>query len=98
MELHIPLIIRQHHHVLPPVPVPRGQERSEVLDVVDAAAQLAILAEVVYPDEEGLAPARAGGVLEGVVVGGAVAEVLEAGRGWGGGAGGGAGAIRVWGC
>lgn len=60
------------------------QERRHVRDIVDAAAQLVGLSDVIDSDEQGAATACAGGVLEVVVRGGAVAKVLVAlGWGWG---------------
>lgn len=58
------------------------QEGRHVRDIVDAAFQLIGLAEVVDSDEQGAASTGAGGVLEVVVGGGAVAEVLGDLGGW----------------
>jgi len=72
------LVIRQYHHVLPPVPELLRQECRHVLNVVDAPAELALLAEVVDADQQRLPLARAVGVLERVALWGAVAELLRA--------------------
>jgi hypothetical protein len=54
------------------------EELRHVLDVVDAAAQLALLADVVDADQQGATPAGTVGVLEGVALGSAVAKLLGA--------------------
>lgn len=79
----IALVVRQNHHVLPPVPLPLRQERRHIRHVVDAPLQLVRLAEVVDPDQESLAPPGAGRVLEVVIWRRAVSEVLGAGGGAG---------------
>jgi hypothetical protein len=71
------LIVCQNDHILTLVPEVLVQVGRHVLDVVDAAAQLALLVEVVDADEQGLATAGAERVLEGVVAGRAVAEGLR---------------------
>lgn len=58
------------------------QERRHIGDIVDAAFQLVGLTDVVDSDEQGAASTGASGVLEVVVGGGAVAEVLGDLRGW----------------
>ena len=52
------------------------EEAREVLCVIDAAAQLAVLAKVVDTDKESLALSGTIGVLERVAFGGTVAELL----------------------
>ena len=77
-------IIRQNHHILPLIPKVLKQVTRHVLDVVDAPAQLAPLPEIVDPDQQRLATARAVRVLEVVVLRRAGAETLRrAGRGRG---------------
>lgn len=70
------LVVGQDDHVLALVAVALDQEGGDVLDVVDAAAQLALLAEVVDADQQRLALPRAVRVLEGVALRGPVAELL----------------------
>lgn len=78
------LVVGQNDHVLAAVAVALDQEGRDVADVVDAAAQLAVLAEIVDADQQGAATAGAVGVLERVLPGRAVAELLQArGRGRG---------------
>ena len=72
------LIIRQDNHVLPLVAIALVEEPRHVGDVVDAAAQLALLAKVVDADEESLAATAAVGVLESVALRRAAAEGLRA--------------------
>lgn len=68
-------------YILLAVAVELHQEVGQVADVVDAAAQLALLAKVVDADQQGLALASTLRVLEGVAGGGAMAELLHA-LGW----------------
>lgn len=76
------LVVGQEHHILALVAKELVQIGAHVLDVVDAAAQLPALAKVVDANQQRLAAAVAGRVLERVAVGGAVAKVLGAcGRG-----------------
>ena len=75
------LIIRKNHHILAPIPELVMQEDRHVGDIVDAPAQLVRLACVVDADEQG-ATTGARGVLEVVMRGRAVAEVLGALGGW----------------
>ena len=76
------LIIRKNHHILAPIPELVVQEDRHVGDIVDAPAQLVRLAGVVDADEKGATTACACRVLEVVVRGRAVAEVLGALGGW----------------
>ena len=76
------LVVGEDDHVLAPVVEVLVQVRRQILDVVDAALELAALAKVVDADEQCLPLAGAVGVLERVFAGGAVAELLR-GRGWG---------------
>ena len=51
----VPAVVGQHPHVGRAVAEPpRHDQPLDVVDVVDAALQLAALAEVVDPDQEGL--------------------------------------------
>ena len=80
------LVISQDDHVLPFVAMVLNQVLRQVFGVVDASTQLALLAKVVDADQKGATLARAVGVLEGVILGRTVAELLEPGRRWGRGA------------
>ena len=71
------LVVGQDDHVLARVAEVLVEVGAHVLDVVDAAAQLAALAEVVDADEQRLAPARAAAVLEAVALRRALAEGLH---------------------
>lgn len=70
------LVVGEDNHVAAAVPEAAMEEGGHVGDIVDAAAELVGLAEVIDADEEGATTTGAGGVLEVVVGGGAVAEVL----------------------
>ncbi len=74
-------VVGQDDHVLALVVVVFAEEVGHVVDVVDAAAQLALLAKVVDADEQRLALTRAVGVLERVALGRTVAELLRRRRG-----------------
>jgi hypothetical protein len=74
------LVVGQDHHVLALVAEVLVQVAAHVLDVVDAAAQLALLAKVVDADEQGFPAAGAVGVLEGVATWRALTEVLGLAR------------------
>jgi hypothetical protein len=76
------LVVGQDDHVLALVAKVRVQVAAHVLDVVDAAAQLALLAEVVDADQQGFPAAGAVGVLEGVISRRTMAEVLGMRRRW----------------
>lgn len=69
------LVVGEQDHVLALVIVLVDQEGRQVLDVVDAAAQLALLPKVVDADQQGLATPVALRVLECVSLGRAVAEL-----------------------
>ena len=73
------LVVGPDHHVLALVAQVLGRVAAHVLDVVDAAAQLALLAKVVDADEQGFPAAGAVGVLKGVAARGALAEGLGLG-------------------
>lgn len=75
------LVVGEDDHVLALVAKMLGQVGGHVADIIDAAAQLAALAKVVDADQQGFPLAGALRVLEGVVLGMAVAEALR-GRGW----------------
>ena len=70
------LVVGQDDHVFPLVPMVLDEEGRQIVDVVDTATQLALLAKVVDTDEKSLSLARAVGVLEGIAVRGAMAEFL----------------------
>ena len=70
------LVVGQDDHVFASVAEVLVEVGGHVLDVVDAAAQLAALAEVVDADEQGFPLACAVGVLEGVVAWSAMTEGL----------------------
>lgn len=76
------LVVGEQDHVLPLVAKVLDQVRGHVAHVIDAASQLAALAEVVDADEQGLPAAVALRVLEGIVGGGTGAKVLWGGWGW----------------
>ena len=78
------LVVGQRDHVLPLVAKELVQVCAHVLHIVDAAAKLSSLAEVVDTDQEGFPSTVACRVLKRIAVGCAVAEVLCArGRWWG---------------
>ena len=76
------LIVRQNHHVFSRVAEVAVQVGGHVFDIIDAAAQLAFLVEVIDADEEGFAATGTGGVLEAVGGRSAGAEGLHLLRGW----------------
>lgn len=76
------LVVGEQDHVLPLVSKVLNQVRGHVAHVIDAASQLAALAEVVDANEQGLPAAIALRVLECIVGGGAGAKVLWGGWGW----------------
>lgn len=71
------LVVRQDDHVLPLVVIAFVEEPRDVGDIVDAAAQLTLLAKVVDADEKSLATTGAVGVLEGVSLGRTAAKRLH---------------------
>jgi hypothetical protein len=73
------LVIGKNDHVLPPVAKLLSQKGCHIAHVIDAAAQLAALAEVIDTDQEGLTATRAFRVLEGIALRSATAELLRAG-------------------
>lgn len=75
------LVVGQDNHILPLVAVSFSQEGRDVLNIVQAAAQLAVLTEVVDANEQRLSLAGTSRVLEAIAFRGTVAELLEA-RGW----------------
>lgn len=75
------LVISQNNHILPFIAVVLNQVLRQVSGVVDASAQLALLAEVVDTDQKGATLACAVRVLEGIILGRTMAELL--GSGWG---------------
>jgi hypothetical protein len=70
------LVISQDNHILTLVVIALREEGSEVVHIVDTPPKLSVLTKVVDADEESLALSRAVGVLEGVALGGTVAELL----------------------
>jgi hypothetical protein len=78
------LVIGQDDHVLALVAKVLVQVAAHVLDVVDAASQLALLAKVVDSNEQGFPSAGTVGVLKGVASGGALAKGLGLARRRGG--------------
>ena len=76
------LIIGQDNHVFPTVPISLNQKGRDIPYVIDTASQLALLAKIVYADEQSLAFAGTVGILKGIAIRGAVAELLLAGRRW----------------
>lgn len=76
LHARVSLIVRQDDHVLALVTKALYQKGRKVAGVVDAALELSLLAKVVNADEQGLAAAGTGGILEGVVRRGAIAEML----------------------
>lgn len=78
------LVVGQDDHVLTLVVVAVHQERRDILDIVDAALELVGGAKVVDADQQGLALSGALTVLEGIICGCAVAELLLALRHAGG--------------
>ena len=78
------LVIRERDHVLALVPKELVQVCAHVLDIVDAATELAPLAKVVDTNQQRFPAPITCRVLEGVAIGRAVAEILCArGRRWG---------------
>ena len=69
-------VVGKDHHIFTGVAKVAIQVRGHVLHVVDAAAKLASLVEVVDADEKSFTPAATVGVLEGVGGRGAAAEGL----------------------
>ena len=80
------LVVGEDDHILTFVAEVFDEVGRHVPNIVDTASELSTLAKVVDADEEGFPPSGAKGVLERVVLGGAVAEVLRRGRGWRGSA------------
>ena len=74
-------VVGEDDHVLALVAKVLKQVRRHVLDVVDATPQLPALPEVVDPDQQRLAPARAVRVLEGIALWCSVPEALRC-AGW----------------
>jgi hypothetical protein len=72
------LVVREDDHVLTLVAEVLHEVGCHVADVVDAASQLASLTKVVDTDQQALPPASAVGISEGIVLRGAVAEMLWA--------------------
>jgi hypothetical protein len=70
------LIVGQNNHVLSFVSEMLVQVGRHVLRIVNAASELAALAEVVDADEERFPPSGTSGILECVALGRAVSEVL----------------------
>lgn len=75
------LVIRQEDHVLPLVAIPLNKKVGQVVHVVYAAPEFALLAEVVDANEESLALTGTVRVLEGVSFRGTMTELLGR-RGW----------------
>lgn len=73
------LVVGQENHVFPLVAIALDEEVGKVLDIVDTSAQFAFFANVVDSDQQSLAFTRAVGVLEGIAIGCAVAELLRSG-------------------
>lgn len=71
------LIVGENDHVLAFVAKLLDQVGRHVPDVVDAPPQLAALAKIVDADQQGLPPAVALRILEGVSLGVAIAEGLR---------------------
>lgn len=71
------LIIGQDDHVLALVSVTLNEESRDIVDIVDTAAKLTILAKVVDTDQQGLAFTCTVGVLECVTIRGTVTELLR---------------------
>ena len=74
------MVVGEDDHILAAVPVALGQKGGQVLGVVDAAAQLSLLAEVVDTDQESLALPGTVGILEGIAFRGAMTELLGRAR------------------
>jgi len=70
------LVVGQDHHVFSGVAEALVEVGRHVFDVVDAAAELATLAKVVDPNQKGFSSPGTVTVLEGVAVGGSMAELL----------------------
>lgn len=75
------LVISEYDHVFSPIAKVLNQVRRHVAHVVDTSAQLTALTKVVDANQERFPAAGAVRVPEGVVCGGALAELLRAG--WG---------------
>lgn len=76
------LVVGEDDHVFPLVAIILDEERREVLGVVDAAGELAVLPEVVDADQQRLALTGTVGILEGIALRGAVAELLRCRGRW----------------
>lgn len=70
------LVVGQDDHILALIAVILYQEGRDVLGVVDAPAQLSLLAKVIDANKKRASLARAVGVLEGIALGRAVTELL----------------------
>lgn len=68
------LVISQEHHVLASIAEVLVQVGRHVLDVVDTAAQLTFLAEIIDTNQQGLSLSCTAGVLEAIALGSAVTE------------------------
>ena len=60
------LVVGQNNHIFSRVAKIAVQVSGHILDIVNAAAELAFLVEVVYANEESLATASTSGILKGV--------------------------------
>lgn len=87
------LIVGKNHHILAFIAKVFGEVGSHVANIVDAAAQLSALVEVVDSDEKGFSPASAVRVSEVVAIGSAMTELLRGCRRGGRATGSG---IEVW--
>jgi hypothetical protein len=70
------LVVGQDNHILLLVVVPLHKERRDIVDIVDAASELALLAKVVDTDEQSLPLTGTVGVLEGVALRCTMSELL----------------------
>lgn len=70
------LVISQNDHILALIPVSLNQECRNVVNIIDATAQLAVLTEIVDSYEESLASTCTVGVLESVSIGSSMAKLL----------------------
>jgi hypothetical protein len=71
------LIIGKDHHILALVAEVLGKISSHVADIVDTAAELSTLVEVVDSDKKSFSPAGAVRVSEVVAIGSAMTELLR---------------------
>jgi hypothetical protein len=76
------LVVGQDDHVFSFVAEVFDEVARHIPHIVDATPQLSSLAEIVYTDKKRFPPTTAIAILEGIILGGSVSEMLRAGWGW----------------